>query len=191
MKKLLFLTLALLSIHCNAQFMLTPEGFRSQEEGKDFIVKPFPGKSAAELYDATANAILVYGFANNPEGNNSNATNIEGEIITLFGTGSMQVRKLMVFDYTVRYNMVIRFRDGRIRFDAPIIHDAYTYNGYGMKCVLGIAGSDISTGGSTIHVFRMDGSLKEKRIKESFEALFNGIIDKICNSITGDSDDDW
>lgn len=191
MKKLLFLIVALLSIHCNAQFVLTSDGFKSQNDGKEFIVKQFPGKSASELYDAAANAVLVYGLANNPEGKGSNATNIEGEIITIFGTGSIQVRKLKVFDYTVRYNMVMRFRDGRIRFDAPIIHEAYTYNGYGMKCVLGLAGSDISTGGSTIHVFRGDGDLKERKIKESLEELFNGIVDKICNSIDGGSDDDW
>ena len=94
-------------------------------------------------------------------------------------------------DYTVYFSQFAHTFCVYIDIAPFFIHDAYTYNGYGMKCVLGIAGSDISTGGSTIHVFRMDGSLKEKRIKESFEALFNGIIDKICNSITGDSDDDW
>lgn len=174
-----------------AQFVLTSEGFKSKSEGKNFIVKTFPGQSATDLYDAVANAILVYGFSNDSEGNRSNVSNIEGEIISIFGSGSIQVRKLKVFDYIVKYNMVIRFRDGRIRFDAPIIHEAYTYNGYGMKCVLGLSGSDISTGGSTIHVFKSDGELKERKIKESLEDLFNGIIDKICNSIGSNSDDDW
>lgn len=191
MKKIILFLLSVLPIFCHAQFVLTPNGFKSQDDGKDFIVKPFPGKSATYLYDAVANAILVYGLANNSDRNSPNASNIEGEIINIFGTGSIQVRKLKVFDYKVKYNMVIRFRDGRVRFDAPIIHEAYTYNGYGMKCVLGLSGSDISTGGSTIHVFRKDGDLKEKRIKESLDNLFNDIIERICNSIEGDSDDDW
>ena len=182
MKKIILFLLSVLPIFCHAQFVLTPNGFKSQDDGKDFIVKPFPGKSATYLYDAVANAILVYGLANNSDRNSPNASNIEGEIINIFGTGSIQVRKLKVFDYKVKYNMVIRFRDGRVRFDAPIIHEAYTYNGYG---------SDISTGGSTIHVFRRDGDLKEKRIKESLDNLFNDIIERICNSIEGDSYDDW
>ena len=49
MKKLLALLFLFLSLSVNAQFRVTPDGFKT-EEGQDFYVAPIEGKSAMDLY---------------------------------------------------------------------------------------------------------------------------------------------
>lgn len=190
MKKIMLLLLMFIPCLCKAQFELTPTGFIATDSKKDFIVKEFGGKSSIDLYEQVHRAAVTYSLIDVNKGLSNKMGNIEGEVLTIIGKGTIPIKRVITFNYTLQYSMIVRFKDGRIRFDAPTIMDLYTYNGYHQKQTVGLSGSGISSAGSTIYIFRNDGEVREKKIKETLEDFFNNIIDKISNSISG-ADDDW
>ena len=123
MKKIILILLVLLPAICNAQFELTPNGFVDQNTKKDFIIKEFASQSAIDLYNKSL--VSITSMYRSP---NIVASKVEGEIININGTGTITVKRIMNFDYTIDYNFILRFKDGRVRFDAPIVSSIYTFN---------------------------------------------------------------
>lgn len=187
MKKFLFLLFALISMNGYAQFVLTTEGFINDGTNKNFFVYNFDGRSANDLYTQAMIAVTSLYHSSNTVANK-----VEGEIININGSGTIQVKRLMTFDYTMDYNLIIKFKDGRIRFDAPIISEIYTYNGYGQKNVIALKGSNIKDLGTSVHIFNKNGKLKEPKIKSDIETYFNRMISEIISSIESNAgNDEW
>lgn len=186
MKKIILTLIAFLPFVCSAQFELTPNGLVDQSTKKDFIVKDFPGKSAVDLYNKSL--VSITSIYKSP---NTVASKVEGEIINVNGTGTITVKRVMNFDYIIEYNLIIRFKDGKVRFDSPLISSIYTFNGYNKKCYIDITGSDAKDMGSTIHVFKSNGEIKQEKIKNDIEKCFNAIFYKIISDINGGVDNDW
>lgn len=149
MKKIVLILIVLLPSVCSAQFELTPNGFVDQDTKKEFVIKEFAGKSAIDLYnEALVSITSLY------KAPNIVASKVEGEIININGTGTITVKRIMNFDYTIDYNFILRFKDGRVRFDAPIVSSVYTFNGNHEKCYISLSGNDMKDLGFTIHIFK-------------------------------------
>lgn len=173
------------SCFCYAQFELTPDGFISSDTKKNFAVKEFEGKSALDLYNEAFVAITsMYRSANFV------VSKVEGELINIKALGDIEVKRVMNFNYTMDYNFIIRFKDGKIRFDAPILTSIYTYSGNHEKNYIKMQGSDVT--GYTIFLFKKNGEVKHEKIKKDIEDYFNTLMNGIIEKISGNSpSDDW
>lgn len=186
MKRIVLILIIWLPCICYAQFELTPNGFVDQNTKKDFVLREFPEKSALDLYnEALVSITSIY------KAPNIVASKVEGEIININGSGTITVKRVMNFDYTINYNFILRFKDGRVRFDAPLVSSVYTFNGNRQKCYISLSGNDIQDLGFTIHIFKNNGKVKQEKIKKDIENYFNMIVDKIVNDINGNEKDDW
>lgn len=105
------------------------------EDGKDFMVIPFEGKTAQELYAIVKkNVTTTYYSAKNV------LNTVENEMISVNGVGKIpqieskkemskshfNQRKSVASPYhsfSIEYILVFRFKDGKIRIDAPQIID--------------------------------------------------------------------
>ena len=120
-KVLLLISLMSLCITANAQFTVTKDGIKPITD-KEYYVVDVAGKTSEELY----NNVLSYIVANfqNPD---AVANKIEGQMINLHGNflEAMPCQeangKISCFA-DVELNLVMYFKDGKIRFDSPAIH---------------------------------------------------------------------
>lgn len=101
-------------------FSLTRTGSFVSQDGTGFVVVPFEGKTTAELYNMVKNNIMsVYKDPKKVMSENENQT------ISVRGYGSI-VYKTVTFIPRVfegHYTIVFKFKDGRIRVDAPVVDD--------------------------------------------------------------------
>lgn len=128
MKKYLF-TLILLCVSSGlyaqalVKFNIQPSGNFIAEDGKNFLVVEFEGKSSDELYAMVKNNVLS--FYKDPK---TVMSENEGSAITIHGFANpIASKKLLVLTtfYGAYYNLVFKFKDGRIRVDAPVIDDDF------------------------------------------------------------------
>lgn len=191
MKKLLSLLIASLSISANAQnadFILTHEGFRDKaDNSKDYIVIDTPG-SQTNLYSrAKTNISAMY---RSPKDVLSEAA---PEMITITGYSDNTIfRKsigVMVVSYEMNYTINLRFKDDKIRIDAPFFE---LYNNSGdKKANLFLVGTpNLGLGAETTnYIYNKKGELREKWALVQLENFFNSFIRDLINSL--ESGDDW
>ena len=126
MKKLVLLIAIMVATGVQAQvkkveFKLQSTGAFLSENGENYVVVPFEGKSANELYSMVkGNVLSLY---NDPK---EVMSEIEGEAINIFAfKKDMWVVKSLGATgvYGGKYKLVFRFKDGRIRVDAPSISE--------------------------------------------------------------------
>lgn len=124
MKK--FLYLLLICISCNSfaqeivEFVFQPTGQFLTSDGKEYVVIPFEEKSASELYAMVKNNVMSY--YNSPKEVISEGENV----ITIYALEkNMWLVKSMGAKaiYGGNYKLVFRFKDGRVRVDAPSIDE--------------------------------------------------------------------
>lgn len=179
MKKITFLFFVLcLSSFVNAQFKATPNGVAT-EDGKEFYVVEIEGKTASELYKSALGYILS-NFKNPDVVSNK----LENEMINLHGvyTDRYRVDKtlgIVVYAH-VDMNLIMYFKDGKVRFDIPIIHS--------MRC--GGKGAEVYFGGSSfigsITMFKKNGSIRNKKAVEGFNKFINEVVNDIVDSMKYD-----
>lgn len=112
----LFTLMALLTgITAKAQYLeLTPNGFTNVNDPSiDYVVLETPNATQAELYNSTL-AYLQTQYQN-PD---AVLTVIENEQITINGLAKDQIKDPYVSLY---YNLVFRFKDGKLRMDMPVM----------------------------------------------------------------------
>ena len=140
MKKLLSFAMLLMCLGIQAQekkveFIL-PTGVFLTEDGKEFAVVEFEGKSSSELYSKVkSNAMSLY---NDPDKVMSESG---GNMISMYAyredmcvVSSMGAKGI----YGGHYKLVFRFKDGRIRVDAPSIDKELPMSGGFMTGTIGI-----------------------------------------------------
>lgn len=189
MRKYVILFLLLLPFQAIAQnlvtFKLTPHSTFATESGEDFIVVPFEGKTAHQIYQTLASN--VSSLYNNPS-----------KVMTGVEDASIKIRALSENMYTNKfmgtsghvaayYQLEFRIKDGRVRVSAPYIEDTATFHMYG---------SDNE--GAFRRVSKKwfkDGEVKAKHKAQITEVENN--VNSLINCIlgfTGSSssiDDDW
>ena len=124
MKKYLCLLLACISCNLFAQdlvqFVFQPNGQFLTQDGKEYVVIPFEEKSASDLYTMVKNNAMSY--YNSPKEVMSEGENV----ITIYALEkNMWLVKSMGAKaiYGGHYKLVFRFKDGRVRIDAPSIDE--------------------------------------------------------------------
>lgn len=190
MRKLLFIFTMMMPFLMSAQdvvqFVLTNDGLYKAENGDDFIVVPFEGKSAHQIYQELASNINS--LYNNPS-----------EVMTSVEDASIKVRAIS--DDIIRarlmglgqsesgyYQLEFKIKDGRVRVSAPYIESQ-------VWCVTSKGRSYSDFAPLVKKHFNKDGSLKDGKRAEDYAIVvskMNSIINAILNlSASQDSNEDW
>lgn len=182
---MLFITLA-----ANAQFTATKDGVKTVD-GKDFYVEEIEGKTAQELFK-NVESYIIANFKNPDAVSNKQ----EGSMINLHGNfpKAFPCKKGLgkIVNYAdVELNIVIYFKDGKIRFDSPTIHSMvchtlqsssgkyWTYYFY-EKGVGGQLTGEFS-------MFNKNGKIKNEFAVEGFNKFINDLISEIVKYAKGES----
>lgn len=170
-----------------AQFTTAPGGYTT-EDGKGFFVHQHEG-TQAELYKKVKTAITTL-FASAK----SVMSESEPEAITIDGAEEVSFKlKGLRRNVIVDYVLVIQFKDGRVRFDAPSVQRIIDtkYPDYVISMNEG------KSGGLSGHynLYNEDGELRDEKIAEAFVEPFNtlvaAIISKMDAAAQTAGDDDW
>ena len=115
-----FIVFLFMAFSAEAQFVLTPNGFTT-DDGKNFYVLNFEGKSQQELYDAVE--IWAGGRYSSPKVVVSPSLNAAQITINAVVAGLTYMPKRVIsVPIDVNYTFQILFKDNKIRFNAPIIN---------------------------------------------------------------------
>lgn len=187
MKKVLFLLL-MLPTFAFSQFKLTPDGFRTNNN-EEFYVVNFDSISAPEIYKRVK-AQLYTSFKNPDIASNS----IENELINLHGaTDDIKIKSSRVgaigkFNTTVDYNIIFKFKDGKLRIDAPILGEMYFINFQNKKDYVYVSGAPFGS----ISLFNKKGKVNNEDNVKTVETYFNKQINDVINAVKNDNNsNEW
>lgn len=192
MKKVLcVISMMFLALCANAQFMATKEGVKTTD-GKDFYVIDIEGKTAKQLYDNIISYIMM-NFKNPDAVLNKQ----EGKMINIHGVFSDAIpcKKVGKFiNYAdIDLNLIIHFKDGKIRFDAPKInsierqmHDGKIWKYYFYEG--GVTGQMVGV----FSLFKKNGKVKNEYAVNGFNEFINTLISDMLKYAKGESEDsEW
>lgn len=186
MKKLFLLFSLIIPMMANAQFILTPDGFRTAD-GQDFYVVEIPG-TQEELFNKTQTALTEIYISPKDVMSTTSPSLISLKGFTEKVYIKDVVRKTsMDTDYTIK----ILFKDGKIRFNAPSILSMGTYN-KGRFLTLAIGRGGGAGMNDFGYIFKKDGKVRYKEGQESLESFFNSLIATIVSKVEAPTtEDDW
>lgn len=193
MKKIFLFIILLVSLGAQAQdksvtFKLQPTGSFLSEDGQEYIVVDFEGKSADELYSMVkSNVMSLY---NNPDAVMSES---DGNMISIYAynenmwvVSSLGAKGI----YGGHYKLVFRFKDGRVRIDAPSIDEKLAITGGAFTGTIGIHENVYLS--SCAKKACNGKSKKDKEKKEQLEYVVNNPINYLLGfSKKQQSNDDW
>lgn len=183
-KILFFCVITVASIACLAQpiveFHVTPDGSFKSPEGKDYIVVPFEGKNAHQIYvELATNVGSIY---NSPANVMSSVEDV-----------SIKIRAIKNFlvtwgaissEFSGYYQLEFKIKDGRVRITAPIIEqdmtdkNGYNHAGYYRKYIKGIFKDGVAKGKQLA---------KYIALNQSMNSTINAILG-LCKS---EEEEDW
>ena len=185
MKKILFIAVlclsAVLSVSAQVEFKVSPDGTFHLRDGRNFVVVPFEGKTAHEIYSTLfTNASEVY---RDPK---------QKVIITIDGS-SVNIRaydpKLTYSKPTEYlggyYTLNFEVKDGKVKVDAPVVDEILT------RTKDGVRDKDFS---KLVRSWYQEASLQAKYqdnasyTETEFNAIINGIL---TGNYMIDSSDNW
>ncbi len=183
MRKLfILLCILLFNVSLQAQqlvnFKLQVDGTFKSEDNKDFIVIPVEGKSAQELYNMVKiNVTSQFNSAKDV------LSTVENEMISVNGISQNCISMNAFAVFSIQYVMSFRFKEGKIRVDAPVLSRLFT-SGYPDI-------NPISGWLTTQRVFLKDGTPNPK--KQKVIDGFENTVNSICNGLitTKIVDTDW
>lgn len=183
MKKVLFLFLVMFSLHTMAQtFQLTPNGFAdSSNIERNFIVKEFKGESQKQLFDR---ALISIG--KNFVSPKDVISKVEYSQITINGIlKNVTARHSlgMTFPFDMNFDLVLEFKDGRIKINAPTIISITQQGQYNLELHINKKSRGSSFLVSEPYIFNNKGKVVEKKHKESIEKAINVLIKNIIDGI--------
>lgn len=186
MKKILFILLLLFtSFPVNAQFKATKDGIVT-ENGEKFYVVNIEGKSAVDLYKS-ANSWVIANFKNP----NVVANKQENEMINVHGVfpAAFICKKVMGVEISAKVdmNIVMYFKDGRVRFDIPVIQSMY----FNDKDQVMFSGGVNIMGEGDINMFKNNGKPNKEKVIKAFNEFINGEINSIIEYMKGQKNEDW
>ncbi len=191
MKKLIVMMMLVLPLAAMAQdlvnFVLKPDGTYQTEDGKDFIVVPFEGKTAHQIYQELATNV-------------GSTYNDPSKVMSGVEDASIKIRafsddliRAKPFGYVKDqsfggfYQLEFRIKDGRVRVSAPIIEDRVEYRDIQGEYTYG-------NFYKYIEAYFKNGVLQDKKQKnyDIVVAKMNDIINSILHTSTvQDAQDDW
>ena len=182
----LMLIISCLSVSAQVDFKLQADGSFRTIDGADYVVIPFEGKSAHDLFvTLTSNATSIYNDVSKVMNTvQDNTVKIRG----FAGSGNI-FPYFTMFNFSVEgyYQLEFKIKDGRIRVSAPIVEDDATMTG-------GTNGpSAVSYSGMVAkHLFDKKGIVKKKKVNDvaSIEAYLNSIINRILAQ-SAQIEEDW
>lgn len=182
MKKLTLLLL-LLSIATMAQnkFELTPDGFKA--DGQNFMVVDIPNNTAAQLF----NKVKLHLTAAYKSSKDVMST-VDNEMITINAIQRNVIRRTGMHVFDMNYNVTIRFKDDKIRFDAP----TFKLTTFTTKSqTLHLVWTGLSLDGSDLGIYGKNDKLKSEMAKQDLERFFNTLITEITEACKNDKNNDW
>lgn len=186
MKKLIAIVMMLLPMLAGAQelanFVLMPDGTYQTEDGKDFVVIPFEGKTAHQIYQELASNV-------------GSTFNDPSKVMSGVEDASIKIRAFSDFLWFNKvlgiphgwggyYQLEFRIKDGRVRVSAPIVEDI----------AMDTQPYDKWSYGSKVKKWFKNGVVKEgdKKKYDEIVAHMNGIINRILyTSTVQDATEDW
>ncbi len=171
---LLFI-LSCMSAIAQVNFKLQSDGRFRTEEGADFVVVPFDGQTAHDIYvRLTSNATSLYNDVSKVMNTvEDNTVKIRG----FAGSGTLfPYITFLNFSVEGHYQLEFKIKDGRVRISAPLVEDAATMTGVSK----GPAAVSYS-GMVAKHLFDKNGTVKKKRVDDvaSIEGYLNTIVNRI------------
>lgn len=184
MKKLILLAIAaLFSIAVNAQskFELMPTGGFVNEENKDndYVTFDFEGSTKEQIYSRAL--VAISSMYVSPK---DVLSTVENEIISINGVGKEAILGRimgMKFGYNISYTMTLKFKDGKLRIDAPSINSITHPNPSADRPVIYVPQN----------IFNKKGEVKNEETKASIEGFFNSLINQITSAMTTATDSNW
>ena len=191
MKKVFLLFFLFVFISANAQFKATKDGLTT-EDGKPYYVVPIEGKTAMELYKGVNSYVL-----SNYKNPDAVANKMEGEMINIhsFDNEAFLLSKVMGMSVygEIDMNLVVYFKDNRIRFDIPVINkmQADKTSGVGKDKTQYHFSGGIGKFMGSASLFNDKGKVKDKKFVEGLESYVNNMIKEISESARSYSEEDW
>jgi hypothetical protein len=112
---------------------------------------------------------------------------VENEIITITGYSENRVRRNSMHVFDLEYTWIIRFKNGKVRFDAPDVTMKHWYEGDWQRLYVNMEK------GGFMNTYEMGiykkGKLKHEKAKADLEHYFNTILKDYSNSFL--TDNDW
>lgn len=189
MKKALTMFLMLLPLIAGAQdlarFVLMPNGIYQTEDGNDFVVIPFEGKSAHQIFQELASN--VGSTFNNPS---KVMSTVEDASIKIRAHSDDLIRNRFMGigqSFGGYYQLEFKIRDGRVRVSAPYIEEEV---GFWMN-------GKYNSNNFAFFVKKhfKDGKLKDGHRTEDYNAVvnkMNNTINQILYTSTiQDTTEDW
>lgn len=165
----------------NICFHVMPDGSFQSEANEDYIVVPFEGKSAQEIYlELATNINSIY---NSPK----NVMNgVEYSSIKIRAIGGLVYDKSIIGIVSIldaHYQLEFKIKDNRVRVSAPFIEESLSLKTDGLP---------FKEYSKVVKGYFKNGKLKEKKQKD-YDFLnnqINSIIEKILG-LDKAEDDNW
>lgn len=189
-----FVCLMFVGLFAHAQFKASKDGVITQD-GKNYYVVEIKGKNAKELFDAVE-AYVIANFKNPDAVSNLQ----EGKMINIHGffSKAFKCRKSLIGAHyaDVDLNLIVYFKDGKIRFDAPIVNSMVCNtlkSNSDMPCKLYFHKSGtVGQFGGEINMFKKNGEIRDEFMVYEFNSFINELISNIINYVTNEaSNEDW
>lgn len=188
MKKIIcFISTMFFTLSIFAQFTASKDGVKTID-GKDFYVVDIEGKTAQELFD-NVESYIIANFKN-PDAVSNKQT---GKMINIHGIypQAFVCKRVLGVDIfaDVDMNLVIYFKDNKVRFDIPNINSMYFNDEHQVMFSGGIS----IMGDGDINMFKKNGKINKKDCVNNFNKFLNGFISQICDYLKGNNptNEDW
>lgn len=182
MKKICIVLLFMIaSFNANAQFMATPNGV-AMTNGDEYYVVEVKGRTASELYQAVE-TYIISNFKN-PDlvlnGQKDKTINLHGR----FSHAFYDKRTFGNYPVCVELNLVMRFKDGKIRFDIPSVE----YMGIeSLNDEFKFSMPRLLITSTTLYTEK--GKVLNQKVIDNFNAFINGLVGEIVKASSADIDE--
>ncbi|MDM1061930.1 DUF4468 domain-containing protein [Empedobacter falsenii] len=187
--KYIILFFMLFAVNMQAQkFRLKPSGFvNSDDNSKNYVVLEFPNQSQSDLFKKA----MIYATKNYKSANNV-VSKVDNEAITINAISSIPIRRNALHVFQNQYTIILSFKDGKIKVDAPIVNMTRFIDGE--KKTLHVSWNrPVPLNESNVGVYGKDDKLKSEKALEDLERFANEFLEKLKNGIESESsaNDDW
>lgn len=183
MRKILLILMAFIPVAVFPQLKIKVGGMVFEETNETYKVYTFDGLSAGELFDRCKNTLLsmTVDLDDMSSENKDKMIVVNGKSYGDCSYKYMGQTVLSDIDYTIR----IRFKDGRMRIDAPVFQKVTSGN----VLVKFEKGGLMKDGYG--NAFKKNGEPRLKDLIISIENYFNNIYDGLIKGISDNTEDDW
>ena len=192
MRKYILLLFTFIAINTNAQkFELTAYGFvDSTNINNNYIIVPFEGKSQKDIYNLALSA-LGKTFVS-PKDRISHVEYSQLNLNGIIANATNLNRMGMKLYFDLYYNIILEFKDGRMKINGPIINNIVRDAPFGSKHYIFLTESER---GSAISghkaLFKKNGKVNEKKHVENIEKAMNSLISRIVTEMNNTKNSDW